>query len=67
MYFTSTASYLTAYNGTQDAFYLDPVEGAVHVSHDEGKTWAKADIPSEASMIIEHPFDNHYVRNRAAL
>ena len=41
---------------------MDPYEGVVHVSHDEGKNWAKADIPSEASMIIEHPFDNNYVR-----
>lgn len=40
------------------------MEGNVHVSQDEGKSWARADgIPEgKAAMVIEHPFDNSYVR-----
>lgn len=39
------------------------MEGNVHVSQDEGKTWNRAtDIPEgQASMVIEHPFDTRYV------
>ena len=39
--------------------------GNVYVSQDEGKSWALADgIPERiAMMVIEHPFDNRYVRN----
>lgn len=38
--------------------------GTVYVSQDEGKSWNKAEgIPSgKASMVIEHPFDNRFVR-----
>jgi Sortilin, neurotensin receptor 3, len=40
------------------------IEGNVHVSFDEGKSWERADIPlGQASMVIEHPFDNKYVSN----
>ena len=44
--------------------YHDVIEGNVYVSQDEGKGWERAaDIPmGEASMVIEHPFDNSYVR-----
>ena len=47
----------------QSLLYHDVVEGDVHVSHDEGKTWNRADdIPrGKAAMLIEHPFDNSYV------
>lgn len=35
----------------------------MYVSQDEGASWTRADtIPeSDASMVIEHPFDNKYV------
>ena len=48
---------------TQSVIYLDSGDGVVYVSQNEGKSWDAADIPKgEASMVVEHPFDNHYVR-----
>jgi len=49
----------------QHAIYHDASDGNVYVSSTEGKSWARAeDIPKgEAAMVIEHPFDNRYVRN----
>jgi hypothetical protein len=42
------------------------MSGNVYVSQDEGKIWQRADdIPEGvAMMVIEHPFDNQYVRRR---
>lgn len=43
--------------------YHDSIEGNVHVSLDEGKSWKRVeDIPKgDAAMVIEHPFNNRYV------
>lgn len=49
---------------SQNAIFFDSIDGMVYVSPDEGKTWDTADIPKgKAMMVIEHPFDNHYVRS----
>lgn len=46
----------------QTAVYHDVNEGNVYVSQDEGKNWARADVPKgQAAMVIEHPFHNRYV------
>ncbi len=47
----------------QTAIYFDPVDGNVFITQDEGKSWHIAsDIPKgDATMVIEHPFDNQYV------
>ncbi|KAG6813092.1 vacuolar protein sorting/targeting protein PEP1, partial [Arthromyces matolae] len=44
------------------AIFHDSLEGNVYVSHNEGKSWSQADgIPNgQASMVIEHPFNNRY-------
>ena len=44
--------------------YHDSVEGNVYLSQNEGKAWARVeDIPEgKAAVLIEHPFDNSYVR-----
>ena len=40
------------------------MEGDVHVSQDEGKTWKLADgvPPGKANLVVEHPTDPRYVR-----
>lgn len=52
------------FDDTESAVYLDSVEGVLYVSQDEGKSWNPANgIPAgDVAMVIEHPFDNHYVR-----
>ena len=48
----------------QEVIYHDVMDGNVWVSSNEGKSWSRAeDIPEgKAAMVIEHPFDNNYVR-----
>ncbi|KXN90322.1 Vacuolar protein sorting/targeting protein 10 [Leucoagaricus sp. SymC.cos] len=48
------------FDDTESAIFHDSIEGIVHVSQDEGKTWQKAEGISEgkAVMVIEHPFNN---------
>jgi hypothetical protein len=48
----------------QSILYHDGIDGQVHVSSDEGKTWfpAKGVDKGEAAAVIEHPFDNTVVR-----
>ncbi|KAI5121770.1 hypothetical protein M0805_009581 [Coniferiporia weirii] len=63
-------SYTTFHNFPQRLFFFDDAptsiyfdlsDGVVYVSHDEGKSWTTADVPKgEATMVIEHPFDNKY-------
>ncbi|KAK0452799.1 vacuolar protein sorting/targeting protein 10, partial [Desarmillaria tabescens] len=50
------------FDDTETAIYFDPVDGNVYVTQDEGKSWHIAsDIPKgDATMVIEHPFDNQY-------
>jgi hypothetical protein len=49
---------------SQSVIYHDSVEGNIYVSSDEGKSWrVPDDIPKgEAALVVEHPFDNSYVR-----
>ena len=48
----------------KSAIFFDSIDGVVYVSQDEGKSWSTADIPKgEAMQVIEHPFDNQYVRH----
>ncbi|KAJ7132166.1 vacuolar protein sorting/targeting protein 10 [Mycena epipterygia] len=58
--FQNLPARLFFFDDTTYAIYHDSVEGSVHVSADEGKTWKRAeDIPKgAAAMVIEHPFDN---------
>ncbi|KZT00997.1 Oligoxyloglucan reducing end-specific cellobiohydrolase [Laetiporus sulphureus 93-53] len=60
--FQNLPSRLFFFDDTTTAIYHDAVNGDVFVSPDEGKTWNKANgIPEgQASMVIEHPFDNSY-------
>ncbi len=55
------------FDDSETAVYLDSVEGILYVTQDEGKSWnAAPDIPKgDAAMVIEHPFDNRYVRTGA--
>ena len=48
----------------QTAIFHDLMEGNIYVTLDEGKSWKLAEgVPSGvASMFIEHPVDNRYVR-----
>ncbi|RPD60705.1 Oligoxyloglucan reducing end-specific cellobiohydrolase [Lentinus tigrinus ALCF2SS1-6] len=59
-YFDQLPARLFFFDDATDAIYFDVVNGIVHVSPDEGKTWAPAKgVPEgEASMVIEHPFNN---------
>ncbi|KAI0923357.1 vacuolar protein sorting/targeting protein PEP1 [Taiwanofungus camphoratus] len=61
-YFNNLPARLFFFDDTTTVVYHDVVEGNVHVSQDEGKTWNRAtDIPEgQASMVIEHPFDTRY-------
>ncbi|OCH85342.1 Oligoxyloglucan reducing end-specific cellobiohydrolase [Obba rivulosa] len=61
-YFKNLPARLFFFEETASVIYYDVVEGNVHVSQDEGKSWNLADgLPrGEAAMVIEHPFDNHY-------
>ncbi|EPQ56214.1 Oligoxyloglucan reducing end-specific cellobiohydrolase [Gloeophyllum trabeum ATCC 11539] len=61
-YFNNLPARLFFFDDTTTVIYHDVVEGNVYVSQDEGKTWNRAaDIPAgDASMVIEHPFDNRY-------
>ena len=47
----------------QNVAYHDIIRGDLYVSTDEGNNWQRAeDIPQgEASMFIEHPFNNRMV------
>jgi hypothetical protein len=47
----------------QSVLYHDAVEGNVYLSEDEGRKWALVNGISrgEASMLMEHPFDNRIV------
>jgi hypothetical protein len=47
----------------QSVLYHDAVEGNVYLSEDEGRKWSlMTGIPrGEASMLVEHPFDNRIV------
>ncbi|KAK7677436.1 hypothetical protein QCA50_019549 [Cerrena zonata] len=61
-YFENLPARLFFFDDQPSLLYHDVVEGDVHVSHDEGKTWNRADdIPrGKAAMLIEHPFDSTY-------
>ncbi|PCH36493.1 Oligoxyloglucan reducing end-specific cellobiohydrolase [Wolfiporia cocos MD-104 SS10] len=61
-YFDNLPTRLFFFDDTTTVIHHDAIEGNVHVSHDEGKTWTRAEgIPEgEASMVIEHPFNNRY-------
>ncbi|KAH9832479.1 Oligoxyloglucan reducing end-specific cellobiohydrolase [Rhodofomes roseus] len=61
-YFPNLPSRLFFFEDTTTAVYHDLIDGNVYVSQDEGKSWSRADgIPEgDASMVIEHPFDNSY-------
>lgn len=57
-------SYANVPHLLQSVLYHDAVEGNVYLSEDEGKTWNLVNgIPrEEASLLMEHPFDNRIVR-----
>ncbi|KZT68685.1 Oligoxyloglucan reducing end-specific cellobiohydrolase [Daedalea quercina L-15889] len=61
-YFQNLPSRLFFFDDTTTAIYHDLIDGNVYVSPDEGATWSRVDsIPEgDASMVIEHPFDNSY-------
>lgn len=65
--FANLPGRLFFFDDTETAVYLDPVEGILYVSNDEGKKWTAASgIPrGEAAMVIEHPSDNRFVRTCA--
>jgi photosystem II stability/assembly factor-like uncharacterized protein len=45
--------------------YHDSVQGNVHISEDEGKSWSKVKgVPDgHALMLVEHPFQNRMASN----
>ncbi|KAH9941948.1 Oligoxyloglucan reducing end-specific cellobiohydrolase [Amylocystis lapponica] len=60
-YFDNLPARLFFFDDTASVVYHDVVEGNLHVSQDEGKSWVLASgIPTgQVTMVIEHPFDNH--------
>ncbi|EPS94899.1 hypothetical protein FOMPIDRAFT_101305 [Fomitopsis schrenkii] len=61
-FFSNQPSRLFFFEDSPTTIYHDLIDGNVYESQDEGATWTRADtIPEgEASMVIEHPFDNKY-------
>ncbi|OAX34393.1 Oligoxyloglucan reducing end-specific cellobiohydrolase, partial [Rhizopogon vinicolor AM-OR11-026] len=59
-YFDNPPGWLFFFEDTTSVIYHDVTFGDLHVSHNEGKDWARAeDIPSgQAAMFVEHPFNN---------
>lgn len=68
-YFQNTPARLFFFDDTSSVIYYDSTTKNVYVSNNEGKEWKLATgVPEgEASMVIEHPFDNRYVRDTAIL
>lgn len=68
-YFPNLPSRLFFFDDTTSVLYHDSSKGNVWVSGDEGKNWKEAEgIPDgKAAMLIEHPFDNNYVRSRVMM
>ncbi|KIY66769.1 vacuolar protein sorting/targeting protein 10 [Cylindrobasidium torrendii FP15055 ss-10] len=58
--FSNLPGRLFFFDDSEAALYLDAMAGTLYVSQDEGKSWGKAsNVPEgEATMVIEHPFDN---------
>ncbi|TFY76725.1 hypothetical protein EWM64_g7285 [Hericium alpestre] len=59
-HFHNLPAKLFFFDDTTVVAYHDVIEGNVYISDTEGKSWTRAgDIPEgEASMFVEHPFNN---------
>ena len=64
-YFQNTPARLFFFDDTTSVIYFDSTTKNVYVSDNEGKEWKLASGVPEgaASMVIEHPFENRYVRD----
>ena len=62
-FFQNLPAKLFFFDDTTSVIYHDVVDGNVWVSEDEGRYWKLANgIPTgSTAMVIQHPFDNHYV------
>lgn len=68
-FFQNLPAKLFFFDDTTSVIYHDVVEGNVWVSEDEGRYWKLATgiPPGAISMVVEHPFDNSYVRPSSIL
>ncbi|KZT39018.1 vacuolar protein sorting/targeting protein 10 [Sistotremastrum suecicum HHB10207 ss-3] len=60
--FANLPGKLVYFDDTLNVVYHDSIEGTVHLSTDEGRTWKPvAGVPKgQAVLFVEHPFDNTY-------
>ncbi|KAG1874332.1 hypothetical protein F4604DRAFT_2009684 [Suillus subluteus] len=59
-YFDGGPTRLFFFDDTPSLIYHDIISMNIYVSHDEGKTWDRADgiLPGDAAIFVEHPFNN---------
>ncbi|THH03693.1 hypothetical protein EW145_g6082 [Phellinidium pouzarii] len=59
--FTRLPRSLNIFEDATSMLYHNMIERNVYVSHDDGKSWSRTNIPlGEASEIVLHPYDNRY-------
>ncbi|KAG1845862.1 hypothetical protein DFJ58DRAFT_730700 [Suillus subalutaceus] len=59
-YFDGGPTRLFFFDDIPSLIYHDTISMNIYVSHDEGKTWDRADgiLPGDAAIFVEHPFNN---------